>query len=102
MRESELVHPSETIVFGEKSHAEGDFFVDYLESGDDITTKVQHGMHGGGQPSAAGGHNDACADGGARHWKFGLDISPVDWWFIFETNRTAAEWTTQLLPLIQP
>jgi len=102
MRESELVHPSETIVFGEKSHAEGDFYVDYLESGDDLTTKVQHGMHGSGRPSRTGGHNNACGDGGVRYSNFGLDIAPVDWWFVLDQDRTDGQWTTQLLPLIQP
>jgi len=102
MKESQLVHPAETILLGEKSHTAGDFWMDYLESDDNLTDKVQHGMHGATQPSKSGGHNDACCDGGVRYFKFGLDVSPVDWWFLFNTNRTSPQWTTGMLPIIKP
>ena len=95
MKESQIVHPSETILLGEKSHTGGDYWMDYLESDDNLTDKVQHGMHGTTQPSKSGGHNDACGDGGVRYFKFGLDISPVDWWFVLDANRTSAQWTDQ-------
>jgi prepilin-type N-terminal cleavage/methylation domain-containing protein len=102
MKESELIHPAETIVAGEKSHAQGDFWMDYLEDGDNLVDKVQHGMHGATQPSKSGGHNDACADGGVRYFGFGRDISPLDWWFVLDQNRASSQYTTSLLPLIQP
>jgi prepilin-type N-terminal cleavage/methylation domain-containing protein len=102
MRESEILHPSDTIVLGEKSHSQGDFWMDYLEDGDNLVNKVQHGMHGAPQPSKSGGHNDACADGGARYFNFGKDISPADWWFVLDQNRTSPQYTSVLLPEILP
>ena len=102
MKETQLVHPSETILLGEKSHTAGDYWMDYLESNDNITDKVQHGMHGASQPAKNGGHNNACCDGGVRYFKFGLDISPVDWWFVFDVNRTSAQYTSSLLPNVKP
>ena len=102
MKESRLVYPAGTILLGEKSHTGGDYWMDYLESDNNLTDKVQHGMHGASQPSKTGGHNDACCDGGVRYFKFGLDVSPVDWWFLFNSNRTSPRWTTNLLPNIQP
>jgi prepilin-type N-terminal cleavage/methylation domain-containing protein len=102
MKESTLVHPAETIVFGEKSHNEPDFWMDYLETGDATAQCVQHGMHGDTQPSTTGGHNNACGDGAVRYSKFGLDISPVDWWLIYDTNRLSPAQTTQLLPTLLP
>jgi prepilin-type N-terminal cleavage/methylation domain-containing protein len=102
MKESGIIHPAETIVLGEKSHAAGDFWMDYLEGDDNLTDKVQHGMHGRTKPSKSGGHNNACGDGGARFSKFGKDISPVDWWFVLDRNRTAPQYTSSLLPIIQP
>ena len=102
MKESQLVHPSETILFGEKSHTGGDYWMDYLESNDNLTDKVQHGMHGSSQPSKTGGHNSACCDCGVRYMAFGRDISPADWWFLFDTNRTSPQWTTLLLPTLKP
>lgn len=102
MKETGLVHPAETIVFGEKSHAQGDFWMDYLEGNDNITDKVQHGMHGRARPSKSGGHNNGCGDGGARYSQFGKDISSVNWWFVLDKNRTSPQYTTALLPRIQP
>jgi len=102
MKESTLVHPAETIIFGEKPHNQPDFWMDYMEGGDSITNGVQHGMHGGPKPTKAGGHNNACGDCSVRYSKFGMDISPVDWWFIFDTNRTSPAWTTVLVPQLVP
>jgi prepilin-type N-terminal cleavage/methylation domain-containing protein len=102
MKESQLVHPAETITLGEKSHSAGDFWMDYQESNDNLTDKVQHGMHGATKPAKSGGHNNTCGDGGVRFAKFGKDISPVDWWFVLDVNRMAVQYTTVLLPSIQP
>jgi prepilin-type N-terminal cleavage/methylation domain-containing protein len=107
MRESYLVHPAETAVLSEKSHNQTDYFADYLQTvnnvtGGDLITKIQYGMHGRAMPSVNGGHNAACGDGGVRYLGFGHDISPVDWWLIFDANRTDPKLTTLLLPLIQP
>ncbi|MGD0410261.1 MAG: prepilin-type N-terminal cleavage/methylation domain-containing protein [Verrucomicrobiota bacterium] len=107
MKESYLIHPSETVVLSEKSHNWNDYFADYLQTvnnvpGGDLITKIQHGMHGGSQPNKEGGHNAAMGDCGVRYYKFGLDISPVDFWLIYDTNRTDPELTTQMLPLLVP
>jgi prepilin-type N-terminal cleavage/methylation domain-containing protein len=102
IKESVIVHPAETIVLGEKAHTQGDFYMDYEESGDNLINTIQHGMHGSGIPSKSGGHNNACADGGVRYVKFGLDISPIDWWFVYDTNRTASAYTRYLLPQLLP
>ncbi len=102
MKESTLIHPAETILFGEKSHNEPDFWMDYLESGDAIAQCVQHGMHGGTKPMKSGGHNNACGDCSVRYASFGTDISPVDFWLVFDTNRTDPNNTTFLLPQLQP
>jgi prepilin-type N-terminal cleavage/methylation domain-containing protein len=102
MKESNLIHPAETIVFGEKSHNQPDFWMDYLESGDATAQCVQHGMHGAVKPSKTGGHNNACGDGGVRFSKFSKDINPSDWWLIYDTNRTSAAQTSQLVPTLVP
>ena len=107
MKESYLIHPSDTVVLSEKSHNQNDYFADYLQTvngvtGGDLITKIQHGMHGGAQPSKSGGHNDACGDCSVRYVAFGADISPVNWWMIFDTNRTAPALTTQMWPQLVP
>ncbi len=98
MKESNLIHPAETIVFGEKSHGEDGFWMDYLQTGDATAQCVQHGMHGSSQPSKAGGHNNACGDGGVRFAKFAKDISPSDWWLVYDTNRTSLAQTIPTPP----
>jgi prepilin-type N-terminal cleavage/methylation domain-containing protein len=102
MKESYLIYPAETIVLSEKSHNQTDYFADYQAMPSDLTDKVQYGMHGAAMPSVKGGHNAAFADEGVRYIPFGKDISPVNWWLIYDTNRTSPEQTTDLLPLIQP
>jgi prepilin-type N-terminal cleavage/methylation domain-containing protein len=102
MKESYLVHPAETVVLSEKSHNQTDYFADFEASPSDLTIKVQYGMHGTAMPSKQGGHNIACGDEGVRYKGFGADISPVNWWMIFDANRTSPSQTTQLLPQIQP
>ena len=107
IKESYLVHPAETAVLSEKSHNQNDYFADYMQTvnnvpGGDLTIKIQHGMHGSSMPSKGGGHNVACGDEGVRYFAFGRDISPVDWWFIYDTNRTDPNFTTLMLPQLQP
>jgi prepilin-type N-terminal cleavage/methylation domain-containing protein len=107
VKESDLVHPAETVVLSEKSHNQTSYFADYLQTvnnvpGGDLITQIQHGMHGSSMPSKQGGHNVACGDCGVRYMGFGKEISPIDWWLIFDTNRTDPTLTTLLLPELQP
>ena len=95
-----LAHPSETIVLGEKKNTVIDYWMDTLSA--DIPVVLQHGMHGNGQPSKNGGHNNAFADGSARYYKFGTDVSPVGLWWLSDANRTLPANTSALLPLLTP
>jgi len=102
MTEKQIPQSAETILISEKTHSQGHFWTDALDSGGDITTTVQHGMHGASLPSRSGGHNNGMADGHAGYYRFGADISPVDLWFVYPQNRTASQYTTALLPLLVP
>jgi prepilin-type N-terminal cleavage/methylation domain-containing protein len=102
MKENNITVPSETILTSEKSHNMGHFWVDVIDDGDDIATAVQHGMHGGSVPSKNGGHNNGMADGHVSFYKFGMDIGSTDLWFVYPSNRTAAAYTTALLPTLVP
>jgi type II secretory pathway pseudopilin PulG len=107
MTEKQIPQPAETILISEKSHNLGHFWLDVLtDAADgtpgDIPIAVQHGMHGSGVPTAQGGHNDGMADGHVAYYKFGLDTSPVDMWFVYASNRTFKPYTTAMLPLLQP
>jgi len=100
INELTIPHPSDTIVLGEKKNTVVDFWMDSLVG--DIVNDLSHGLHGAGQPSKSGGHNDAFVDGSARYYKFGADVAPVGLWWIYDVNRTLPANTTALLTMITP
>jgi len=102
VKQSSIVVPSATIELGEKPPAIPDFWMDIWQPGENVTNSVSHGMHGGSQPSIQGGANDGMFDCSVRYYKFGLDISPVDLWGVYDSNRTTAAVTTDLLPFLSP
>jgi len=88
MKETAVLKPCETIIWGEKRHDAGDFWVDVAEAGDNLTDKVQHGAHSNYQkPTRSGGANFACADGAVRFLKFGRSVNPVCWWCVTDADR---------------
>jgi hypothetical protein len=36
------------------------------------------------------------------YYPFGKDVSPIDLWIVYATNRTISKYTTELLPLLVP
>jgi hypothetical protein len=88
MKESSILKPAETVVWGEKRHDAQDFWMDLSDQGDNLTDKVQHGTHSNTlKPSRAGGANFACADGGVRFLKFGRSVNPLNWWCTKDPDR---------------
>ena len=102
VKQSSIIHPSATIELGEKPPATPDFWMDIWQPGDNVTNCVSHGMHGGSAPSNKGGANDGMFDCSVRYYKFGLDISPVNMWGVYDTNRMTPDVTTALLPFLTP
>jgi prepilin-type N-terminal cleavage/methylation domain-containing protein/prepilin-type processing-associated H-X9-DG protein len=95
---SVIPFPTDTIVFGEKEHSAGDFYMDLLENGgNDFTGIAEQGRHDNsgrtsGQAMGAGstgGSNYAMADGSARFIKFPQSVNPANMWAITGTNRAA-------------
>jgi prepilin-type N-terminal cleavage/methylation domain-containing protein len=98
MTEKQIAQPAETILISEKAHKALSFWMDDW----DIWRDIQHGMHGFGLPSKSGGHLDGMNDGHAAFYKFGQDISPIDLWYVYDTNRNSRSHTTDLLPDLVP
>jgi prepilin-type N-terminal cleavage/methylation domain-containing protein len=89
MKESAILKPAETILWGEKRHQAPDFWMDLFDPGDNLTDVVQHGTHSNYlRPTRAGGANFACSDGAVRFLKFGRSVNPLNWWCVKDTDRS--------------
>ena len=91
IKENQILHPSETVVLGEKIPARGDFYMDMLAgNGDDFAGAVAQDQHAGrGQGTATGGANYTFADGSTRFFKYGKAFDPQNLWAVSDTDRTA-------------
>ncbi|MDE3066537.1 MAG: prepilin-type N-terminal cleavage/methylation domain-containing protein [Verrucomicrobiota bacterium] len=83
LKESAIVHPSNTILFGEKIPEHGDFYMDLLENGgNDFTGVLDQTRH-----EERAGSNYAFADGSARYLKNHTALYPLNLWAISDSNR---------------
>jgi prepilin-type N-terminal cleavage/methylation domain-containing protein len=91
LKENVIVHPSDTIVLGEKETTEGDFHMDMLDptsGGDDFSGTVEQSRHSSRGPGTeTGGANNAFSDGSVRFMKFGTAFDPLNLWAVADTNR---------------
>jgi prepilin-type N-terminal cleavage/methylation domain-containing protein len=91
LKESEILHPSDTIVLGEKVSYRGDFYMDMLAgNGDDFSGAVAQDRHAGRGPgSRTGGSNNTFADGSTRFYKYGRAFYPLNLWAVSDADRAA-------------
>lgn len=95
MKEDAIKYTGDTIVLGEKTDANGDFYMDLNEgaAGNDfggILNQSRHDSHGndGITGTGSGGSNHAMADGSARFIKFPQSVSPLNLWAVTDIGRT--------------
>lgn len=97
MKESAVLRPSETIIFGEKKNLRNqvpivaeDYYMDLLEGNGNDADRVEHGCHSANRiPRVrAGGSNFAYVDGSVRFLKYGFSVWPINQWAVLDTNRT--------------
>jgi prepilin-type N-terminal cleavage/methylation domain-containing protein/prepilin-type processing-associated H-X9-DG protein len=87
LKESEVRHPSDTIVLGEKVPTSMHWYFDY-ETYEDITQLDQSRHKNTGRKTGGGGSNYVFADGSAGYLRYGLSVSPVNMWAITEEWRS--------------
>jgi prepilin-type N-terminal cleavage/methylation domain-containing protein len=87
--ESALARPSDTIVFGEKKSASGEFYVALNPTITvlNVTEQRRH-SRSGGELAKTGGSNHAYADGSARYIRYGRSLCPFNDWAVTEAGRT--------------
>ena len=91
LKESSILHPSDTILLGEKNDQRGDFYMDMKAgNGDDFVGAVEQSRHNGQGPgSGTGGSNFAFSDGSARFLRVYTSLYPLNLWCISDANRVA-------------
>lgn len=95
IREDAIDDTSGTVVFGEKTAENGDFYMDLNEgtAGNDFGGILNQSRHDSTQAAAAvgkgaGGSNYAMADGSARFIKFPQSVNPINLWAVTKIGRT--------------
>ena len=91
IKESEILHPSDMVVLGEKVAYRGDFYMDMRAgNGDDTSGAVAQDRHSGrGEGTATGGSNNTFADGSTRYYKYGAAFDPLNLWAVSDADRAA-------------
>lgn len=87
MKENAILKSSDTIVFGEKKHDAGDYYMDMLEGlGGNDADKSEHGRHSA-SAGRGGGSNFVFSDGSARYLKYGTAVYPLNLWAVSDADR---------------
>jgi len=90
VRQSDLLHQSDTIILGEKEYDHGDFYMDLGENGgNDFSGILEQSRHDSRGPgTGSGGSNYTFGDGSSRYIKYGESLWPLNMWCISDANRT--------------
>ena len=91
IKEEFIVHPSDTVVLGEKLSSAGDYYMDIFENGgNDFTGIAEQTRHNSkGPDSGSGGSNYTMADGSARYVKVPQAFNPLNLWCNSDIDRQA-------------
>ena len=96
LKENVILHPSDTVLLGEKFTSARDYYMDLLEgnTGNDMETVLEQSRHGGGGVvsttsglDGSGGSNHAFTDGSARYFKCPTATAPLNLWCISDVKR---------------
>jgi len=96
LKETVVVKPSDTIIFGEKKNLPtpaADYFMDLEEGIGNDYDKVEQGCHSVVQRGLyKGGSNYAFVDGSARFCKYGTTVWPLNQWALSDADRIHYAW----------
>ena len=93
MKESAVIYPSETIIFGEKKNASPHYFMDLNEGVGNDLDQIEQGCHSVTRKGLyAGGSGFAFVDGSARYMRYGTTVWPLNLWAVNDTNRLLFAW----------
>jgi prepilin-type N-terminal cleavage/methylation domain-containing protein len=96
MKESAILKPSDTIIFGEKKNDHTDpsnpvamdYYMDILEGNGNDFDRVEHGCHSvNAKTKYAGGSNFTMVDSSVRYFRFGTSVWPLNQWCNQDKDR---------------
>ena len=93
LKETAVIHPSDTIILGEKQSWAMDYYMDDRSSagGDDFSGVLEESRHAGSGVSTdgkgSGGSNYAFFDGSTRYIKDPNSVYPLNLWCISDADR---------------
>lgn len=90
LRESAVVHPVDTFIFGEKASASSRFYLVLNANASLYLSDLEESRHGGtaGPNNQSGRSNYAFADGSVRALRFGEGLCPLNLWALTDSGRT--------------
>ncbi len=90
MKESQIIYPSETIIFGEKKSVSQQYYMDFFEGVGNDNDQLEYGRHShvGPPGNGSGGSNYAFTDGSARYIRYEGSVMPVNMWAVSDYYRT--------------
>ena len=90
LRDSIIVRPAETLVFGEKASASASFYVILDADGSQYLPSLEEGRHGGSlRPvNKSGRSNYAFGDGSVRGIRWGEATCPLNLWAVTDEGQT--------------
>jgi len=89
VKESSIRHPTETILFGEKSSQSKKFVLLLQADAASYLSDLEEGRHGGRQrmPNTSGNSNYGFVDGSVAALKFGKSLCPLNLWAVSDEGR---------------
>jgi prepilin-type N-terminal cleavage/methylation domain-containing protein len=93
MKETAVIYPSETLMFGEKKNGSQHYFMDLNEGVGNDLDQIEQGCHSVSQKAKnAGGSDFAYVDGSVRRMRYGTTVWPLNLWAVNDTNRLLFAW----------
>ncbi len=102
VKETAVIEPSNTMLFGEKKNIPtsgtepalySDFYMDLGEGVGNDLDRVEQGCHSGTRKGVrGGGSNYALVDGSAAYKKYGSTVWPLNLWATGQSNRIYYAW----------
>jgi prepilin-type N-terminal cleavage/methylation domain-containing protein/prepilin-type processing-associated H-X9-DG protein len=93
MKETAVLYPTDTIMFGEKKNESPHYFTDLEEEAGNDMDQIEQGCHAVVHKAIrSGGSNFAFVDGSVRFMRYGATVWPLNLWAVNDTKRLAFAW----------